>query len=252
LQWDIIMKHCPGGGADCHDHPLQSLVGANQQFTVPDHGDGTRFEIRLTATDNRGLTSVATREITPKTLQITLAANPNVGTVSYDTIAHTPPFTTTTIAGSKHKIGAQPPGGQLFGGWAHGGLQEQDVTVGEQNVTYTANMGGACAPRPRVTVATTPAGANARQVTVSASTNAGNPANLIQSIQFTELRGATVEAAGTPATATPPTLTYAGGAAQATFIARRSQSVPIMVRFTVTDACGAWTTFVGSGSATGF
>ena len=34
--------------------------------------------------------------------------------------------------------------------------------------------------------------------------------------------------------------------------ARRAQPGAALVSFTVTDDCGAWKTFVGSGSATGF
>ena len=45
LRWDVILKHCPGFGPECHDHPLVTLTGATGQFVVPDHGDGTRFEL---------------------------------------------------------------------------------------------------------------------------------------------------------------------------------------------------------------
>jgi hypothetical protein len=126
------------------------------------------------------------------------------------------------------------------------------VTIGEQDVTYTANMGSTCLPRPRVTMVNVPAGTNARQVTISTSTNPGYATNTLKSIVFHETRAATVEAPGTPATSAPLTLTYPGGTTQATFTARRSQPGPVLVRFTVTDDCGAWDSFVGSGSSTGF
>ena len=125
-----------------------------------------------------------------------------------DGLPHTPPYTTTTIAGSTHTINAQPPAGKLFGGWAHGGPQQQTVAVGEQNVTYTANMGEACAPRPRVNISNVPAGQNARLVTVVTTTNPSYPTNSLKSITFHETRAATVEAPGTPASEAPVTLTY--------------------------------------------
>jgi glucose/arabinose dehydrogenase len=252
LRWDVILKHCPGFGPNCHDHPLVTVNGASGQFTVPDHGDGTSFEIRLTATDSFGLTGVTSRQISPKTLQVTLATNPSVGTITFDGLPHTPPWTTTAIAGSQHPIGVQPPAGQAFGSWSHGGAQSQTVTLGEQNVTYTANMATSCAPRPRVTVSSVPAGANARLVTVAATTNAGAPQNTLTSIAFTETRASTVEATGVPATAAPYTITYPNGTTHATFTARRSGAGAVLVSFTVTDACGAWKTFIGSGSTTGF
>lgn len=252
LRWDVILKHCPGFGPGCHDHPFVTLTGASAQFTVPDHGDGTSFEIKLTATDSFGLNGVATRQMDPKTLQVTLAANPSIGTVSFDGQAHIPPYTTTAIAGSAHTIGAQPPAGQVFGGWAHGGAQSQTVTLGEQNVTYTANMGSGCSPRPRVTVSNLPAGPNARQVTIAVTTNPGFAQNTLKSIELHETRASTIEAPGTPATSAPHTITYPSGTTQATFTARRAQPGAVLVSFTVTDDCGAWKTFIGSGSATGF
>jgi hypothetical protein len=188
----------------------------------------------------------------PKTVLVTLAANPSVGTVTLDGLPHTPPYTTTTMAGSTHTINAQPPSGVLFGGWAHGGNQLQTVLLGEQNVTYTANMGAACAPRPRVNVVNVSAGANARQVTVSVTTNPTFAANSLKSIVFHETRDATVEATGTPATSAPLTLSYPAGTTQATFTARRTQPGTVLVSFSVIDDCGSWDTFIGSGSATGF
>ena len=112
------------------------------------------------------------------------------------------------------------------------------MTLGEQNVTYTANMGPACAPRPRVNVANVPAGPNARQVTISTTTNPGFPTNTLKSIQFHETRASTVEAPGAPASAAPLTITYPSGTTQATFTARRSGTGAILVRFTVNDGCG--------------
>ena len=50
--------------------------GAGGSFTVPDHGDGYRFELTLTATDRGGQPSSTVVTIEPQTVQITLATSP--------------------------------------------------------------------------------------------------------------------------------------------------------------------------------
>ena len=252
LRWDIVQKHCPGFGTVCHDHHFLSLTGANRQFVVDDHGDGSYFEIRLTATDSGGLTGVATRQLDPKTIQVTLAANPSIGTVTYDGVAHPPSYTTTTIANSRHQISAQPPAGQSFGGWAHGGAQEQFVTVGEQNVTYTASMGAGCAVRPPVTLSSVPAGPDARLVTISTTANPSKPNNRLRSIRFLETRAARIERTGQQPATAPVTFTYPDGPTQTTFTVRRTAPGSVLARFEVTDDCGVWPTFIGTGSPSGF
>jgi len=113
-------------------------------------------------------------------------------------------------------------------------------------------MGTSCAPRPRVTMTNVPNGVNAHTVTISTNTNAGSPQNNLRSITFTETRASTIEATGTPATSAPHTIPYASGTTQATFTVRRSGVGNLLVRFTVTDDCGTWNTFIGNGSTTGF
>ena len=142
LRWDVILKHCPGFGPSCHDHPLITITGATGQFTAPDHGDGSRFEIRLTATDSVGLTSTVVRRVDPITLDLTLTSNPVGATVFVDGTAHYTPHTVLSLAGSTHTISVQPGPGQQFVSWAHGGAQQQDVTLGATDVTFTANLSG--------------------------------------------------------------------------------------------------------------
>ncbi|MFN8636904.1 MAG: PQQ-dependent sugar dehydrogenase [Chloroflexota bacterium] len=259
LRWDVILKHCPGFGPECHDHPLLTVNGATGQFTVPDHGDGTRFEVRLTATDSGGLATTATTSVDPKTIQITLATSPTGGTIVYDGTSHTAPYTATTIPGSTHTISVQPPTGQQFVSWSQGGAQQQNVTVGQTNVTYTATYSPivtpatACSPRPRVTVTLTPNGAGQRLVTVAVTSNAGTtPPNVLKSIQFTGISLATVQPTGGQAASTPFTLTLPANTTQTSFVVKRTAPGALMTRFTVTDNCGDWPTFVGAGPSAGW
>lgn len=269
LRWDVIQQHCPGFSTDCHAHSLLTLTGATAQFTAPDHGDGSYFEIRLTATDSRGLSTMTSRQVDPRTIQVTLATNPTGGTVVYDGTTHTAPYTATTIAGSTHSIEVRPGTGQTFSTWSQGGDQRQNVTVGEQNVTYTANFGGTtsppgpptpptpppavtCSPRPPVVVTTTAGPNGRRMVRVSTTGNPGAAANTLRSIRFEQTQRAILDVPQYPVGPAPFTSTYVPGTFHTTFAIIRNAPGPLLVRFTVTDDCGTWPTFVGAGPGAGW
>jgi glucose/arabinose dehydrogenase len=252
LQWKVILKHCPGFGPDCHDHELVALSGTTGQFEVPNHGDGSYFEIRLTATDSGGLAATTTRQVDPKTLQVTVATAPTGGTITYDGVSHAAPHSATTIAGSTHTISVQPSAGQAFVNWLHGGAQQQNVAVGEQNVSYTANLSAACSPRPRVTLNSAVVSAGRLLVSVSSATTPGHPPNVIRSIQFDELTRASVEVPGKPVSTVPFAVPYPAAPSQADFLVQRTAPGAEMVRFTVTDDCGTWPTFIGTGTSGGW
>ncbi|MGH2354679.1 MAG: PQQ-dependent sugar dehydrogenase, partial [Chloroflexota bacterium] len=141
LAWEVIIQHCPGGL--CHVHTLTTGSGSGGSFTIPDHGDESYFEIRLTATDSAGLTDTTSVAIQPQTVQITLATAPQGLQVVYDGTSGPAPLTRTTIVGSAHTIHApSPQGSATFASWSDGGAQQHNVTVGETDVTYTANFDG--------------------------------------------------------------------------------------------------------------
>lgn len=75
LTWTVVLQHCePGGG--CHGHPLQTLHGAEQQLTAPEHDHPSHLSVTLTATDARGLTHAVTRELHPRTVTVSAATDP--------------------------------------------------------------------------------------------------------------------------------------------------------------------------------
>jgi glucose/arabinose dehydrogenase len=257
LRWDIILKHCPGfspPGPGCHDHPFETLTGGTAQFTAPDHGDGSFFEIRLTAADSFSVSTTVARQLDPKTVQVTLTTSPSGATILYDGSSHTAPYSATTVAGSTHTISVTPPTGYQFSTWLHGGAQQQNVTVGEANVTYTASLAplppgptGACTPRPPVTLQTTVLGSGRLQVTVSVANNTGFSGNVLKSIQFQQAQNSVYELPGQTAGAGPFNVTYPNGPSQTAFVVRRTAAGTAQAHFTVTDTCGAWPTFVGAG-----
>jgi glucose/arabinose dehydrogenase len=266
LRWDVIQMHCPGFGAECHQHPLLTLTGPAAQFTAPDHGDGSYFLVKFKATDSQGLTAATTQQVDPKTLQVTLATSPSGGTVVYDGTSHTGPYTVKTIAGSTHSIEVTPATGQSFVSWSQGGAARQNVTVGEQDVTYTATLGSPsttplptatptpapCSPHPRVVLTLRPGPNGGRVVEVATSTTPGATPNTLKSIQFTESQRAILDVPRYPSGPAPITATNVPGTFHTFFTIRRSAPGAMMVRFTVNDDCGAWPTFIGAGATAGW
>ena len=83
LSWQIVIHHCPGGSVTrIRSSPCPGWPSGT--FTAPDHGDESYFELILTATDNRGLTSTVSRSILPQTVQMTVASAPSGLQVIYD------------------------------------------------------------------------------------------------------------------------------------------------------------------------
>ncbi len=152
LAWQITVAHCPGG--TCHNHPLRTSTGPTGSFTVPDHGDESRFELTLTATDSAGRQGTATVVITPQTVQLTLATVPTGLQVVYGGTTYTAPVTFTVDAGGTRSIAAPSPQtlgttGYTFGTWSDAGVQQHNVTLGTTNSTYTATFtGGTPPPNP--------------------------------------------------------------------------------------------------------
>ncbi len=141
LAWEVLIQHCPGG--ECHTHSVITATGAGGSFMVPDHGDESYFQVRLTATDSLGLADSETVAIQPQTLSLTLNTAPPGLQVVYDGTAGTAPYTRTTVAGSAHTIQVpSPQGSQAFASWSDGGAQQHNVTVGTADVTYTATFTG--------------------------------------------------------------------------------------------------------------
>ncbi len=143
LTWQIKLTHCPGG--ICQTQVHASSTGPSGTFTVPNHGDGSSFEIILTATDSGGLAHTVSRVIQPQTVQVTLATNPTGLQVTYDGITGTAPFVRTAVVGATRTINAPSPQGTSgFATWSDGGAQQHNVTVGTANVTYTASYSIVC------------------------------------------------------------------------------------------------------------
>lgn len=74
LDWSTRLFHCPSG---CHAHPLQAFPGvASGSFPGPDHEYPSYIEVRLTATDSRGLSASTAVSIYPLATPLTVTSSP--------------------------------------------------------------------------------------------------------------------------------------------------------------------------------
>ena len=127
LAWSIVLHHCP---SDCHDHPLQTITGAQGSFTAPDHEFPAYLTLTLTATDSRGLTATQTVRIDPRTVQLVVDSEPAGRLVLLDGEARPAPLAKTVIRGSSNLVGAVTPQGELaFIDGSDGGALTHNVTV---------------------------------------------------------------------------------------------------------------------------
>jgi glucose/arabinose dehydrogenase len=118
--WTLIMHHCPSGG--CHQHVVQTFTGvASGSFVAPDHEYPSHLELRLTVRDAGNLTGTANRLLYPRTVDLSLIADPSGNAVLLNGGGGATPRTSTVIAGSANTLSVVPSAGQLFTGWTVGG-----------------------------------------------------------------------------------------------------------------------------------
>jgi glucose/arabinose dehydrogenase len=107
LTWNLVLHHCPTDINLCHTHDLQSWLGVSSgSFTAPDHAYPAYLELQLTATDSRGLTTMVSRRLDPRTVQVTLASSPGNLQLTIDGTTAPTQIVRTVIQNSTHTIGA--------------------------------------------------------------------------------------------------------------------------------------------------
>ena len=74
LSWDLVLLHCP---SDCHEHFVEEATGTSGSFTAPDHEYPAKLEIRLTATDSDGVSTMASVELQPRTRTVSVTSSPS-------------------------------------------------------------------------------------------------------------------------------------------------------------------------------
>jgi len=141
--WQVDFHH-----AD-HVHPFSPATSGSTSgsFVVPTTGhteSDVFFRITLTVRDSGGLTTVVTRDVQPRTVQLTLNASPGSGLLlKLDDQPRATPLTVTGVVGVERKLEAPSP--QTIGGrtyefvrWSDGGAEAHTITTPSSNTTYTA------------------------------------------------------------------------------------------------------------------
>ncbi|MDG4823353.1 PQQ-dependent sugar dehydrogenase [Asanoa sp. WMMD1127] len=143
LHWQLLLEHCYAAD-NCHTHNVQEWDGvASGTFTAPDHEYPSYLELKLTATDNGGLTHTVTRRLDPRSVDLTFTSSPPGLELSVNGVLVTTPATRTVLAGSTNAISApSPQSGYAFGSWSDGGAATHVITAGTAAATYHATFNG--------------------------------------------------------------------------------------------------------------
>ena len=144
LDWQLILHHCTSLG-NCHQHGIEDFENtASGAFVAPDHDYPAHLELKLTARDSSNNTATASREIYPRTVDVTAASDPPGMTVSLGSVNGAAPITATIIEGSAKTLSAPSP--QLvdnathkFSSWSDGQPQTHGIAP-TVSTTYTARF----------------------------------------------------------------------------------------------------------------
>ena len=147
LSWTVLLRH------NTHTHPfLGPASGNNIQFQAPPPEDLTAaassyLEVRLTATDSKGLTHTVSQDLRPRTVALFFKPEPAGLKLIVDGITTTEPVGFVSWEGYRFTVeapGAQGLAGQLwtFGSWSDGGSARHTIT-GTDSALYTASYNAA-------------------------------------------------------------------------------------------------------------
>jgi glucose/arabinose dehydrogenase len=140
LTWALVLHHCP---STCHVHNLETFSSTSSgSFVAPDHDYPSHLELRLTATDARGLKNTTSVRLDPRTVTLTLESQPSGLTLAAGATTQTAPFTLTVIERSTISVSAPSPQtldgtNYVFASWSDLGPQTHDIVV-SSNSTLTA------------------------------------------------------------------------------------------------------------------
>jgi hypothetical protein len=103
-------------------------------FTAPAHDYPSHLELRLTATDGRGLKHTTSVQLDPRTTTLTLESQPSGLTLAAGATTQTAPCTLTLIEGSTVSVNASSPQtldstNYVFNSWSDGGAQSHSVVA---------------------------------------------------------------------------------------------------------------------------
>jgi len=142
FSWRVVFHH------GNHTVPfLGPVCGVtNGVFTVPVRGEQATnvfFRVWLTVTDSAGRKTTVSRDILPRCVTLTLAAEPSGAPVNIDGRTVQTPRATNSVVGMRRTLSAIAPAnlaGRSYDwlGWTDGGTVSRSITVPASNATYLA------------------------------------------------------------------------------------------------------------------
>ncbi|MBX3604573.1 MAG: PQQ-dependent sugar dehydrogenase [Piscinibacter sp.] len=140
LTWWAELHH------DTHTHPFQpQTTGGSGTVTIPTRGETSAnifYRFHLRATDSAGVSSEVTRDIQPRTVQVTLATVPPGLALSLD--GQPAPASFTGVVGIERDLVAadQNFNGRRyqFASWSDGMSATHTISTPAANTTYTATF----------------------------------------------------------------------------------------------------------------
>jgi glucose/arabinose dehydrogenase len=144
LSWEVRRWH--NGN---HWHPFFSATGNNLTFNAPppedllSTGEGNYLEIRLTATDSKGLSKTLTQNLQPNRVNLTFHSNPSGLSLLVNGTTFSAPRTFISWEGYKLTVNATSPqtlSGKTyaFSSWSDGKERQHGIMTGAAPSTLTA------------------------------------------------------------------------------------------------------------------
>jgi glucose/arabinose dehydrogenase len=149
LEWEVLQHHT---APNPHTHPyLLPQTGNNLTITAPmpegliSTGAGNYLEVRLTATDSKGLSKTVTRDVQPNRVDVSFATNPSGLSVLINGETFTTPKTLVSWEGYMLNVTAPSPqtlSGKtyVFSSWSDAKGKQHDTVTGATPSTYTATF----------------------------------------------------------------------------------------------------------------
>jgi glucose/arabinose dehydrogenase/PKD repeat protein len=148
LKWEVLQHHT---APNHHTHPYFSGTGNNLTITAPmpegliSTGAGNHLEVRLTATDSKGLSKTVTRDVQPNRVDVLFASNPSGLSVHINGETFTTPKTLLSWEGYRLNVDAPSPQTlsgtpYVFSAWSDGQGQQHEIVTGATPSSYTATF----------------------------------------------------------------------------------------------------------------
>lgn len=146
-EWEVVFHH------DAHTHPLVlPYTGATSgDFDVPTETHSATnvwYRIRLTVTDETGLSRTVIRDVRPQLTTVTLRSMRTGLQINVNGVPYTTPAVINEIVGTVWTVEAVSPQilpahlNWVFESWSDGGAATHDITITAGNPTYTAEFFG--------------------------------------------------------------------------------------------------------------